>query len=127
MSNIVKLFFNHYRSLTAIASFLFIAVLVLAAGQGNLLGRTAVFAAIRDNIAPGDQGRKFLPAISKKIEVQRPIVGAVNGVAFIVVDGKNGAERIDLRTTRPVFKAFGMTSDGGKLLIFSLGSRGSLG
>ncbi len=116
MLHVIKLIFTRYRTFTAISAILFLIALALAGGQRNLLGRVAVFAADRDNNAQLIRSEPPMPKTSAKGKFYRSEVGAVNGVAFFIVDGKDKEQRIDIRTTMPVFKAFGMTSDGGKLL-----------
>src|SRR4051812_46607843 len=47
-------------------------------------------------------------------------IGAVNGTAFILDTSGGEVSRIELKTSRPIFKAFGMTSDGKSLLYTEL-------
>ena len=47
-------------------------------------------------------------------------IGAVNGTAFILDTSGGEVSRTELKTSRPVFKAFGMTSDGASLLYTEL-------
>jgi hypothetical protein len=50
----------------------------------------------------------------------QPFVGAINGEAFILEEKTQGVEIVRLKTSMPVFKAFGLSSDGRKLLYTSL-------
>ncbi|MEQ1762822.1 MAG: peptidoglycan DD-metalloendopeptidase family protein [Pyrinomonadaceae bacterium] len=50
----------------------------------------------------------------------RPFVGNANGKAFIVNESERGVSVSDIRTSKPVFKALGLTKDKTKLLYISL-------
>ncbi|MGD9628399.1 MAG: peptidoglycan DD-metalloendopeptidase family protein [Pyrinomonadaceae bacterium] len=46
----------------------------------------------------------------------RPFVGAANGEAFILRESHTGVEVVSLKTSMPVFKAYGLTSNRSKIL-----------
>jgi len=50
----------------------------------------------------------------------QPFIGAVNGEAFVFEENPIGKRIISLKTSKPVFKAFGLSADGRKILYSSL-------
>ena len=49
-------------------------------------------------------------------EVLPPYIGAINGEAFILKQKAQGIEVVPLKTSFPVFKAFGLSPDKSRLL-----------
>jgi len=56
-----------------------------------------------------------MPENSNRQNLTR-FVGAVNGEAFELVNGPDGPSKVAIPSSRKVFKAFGLTSDGRRLL-----------
>jgi hypothetical protein len=76
-----------------------------------------------DKIAAVGETEKSIPAVSfstRRNAQNQTFVGAANGAAFVLKETANGVKTARLKTSKPVFKAFGLTSDKRKLLYTAL-------
>ncbi len=85
-----------------------------------LIGLTILPGYLSHTLTPTTQARTNFSRYAPNQEQAPPYVGAANGKAFKLQEKLSGVEIKDLKTTRSVFKAFGISSDGTKLLYTSL-------
>ncbi|MGQ0542510.1 MAG: hypothetical protein ACT4O9_11775, partial [Blastocatellia bacterium] len=104
------------RGICVIFAVLCLAALVLNSQSVSRLLDATVYASASDReIANGLNIQPVRQTINEQKGV-RPFVGAVNGEAFVLSEGPEGVQTTKIITSLPVFKAFGLTSDGRRLL-----------
>ncbi len=117
MSRALNLLFVNFRAVCILPAVLCLAATVFLSDTGIQANSQSVSDAdIKSGFANDLLADQAIPPAAIDQTSRRPFVGAMSGQAFILVEGADGPKKMDIRVARPVFKAFGLTSDGNRLL-----------